>query len=325
MTVLVTGASGHIGANLVRELIRQQRPVRALIHKDKSGVEGLDIDIVQGDILDYSTLVKAMHGCDIVYHLAASISIIGDRQGLVRKTNITGTQNVIKACREARVKRLVHFSSIHAYCPFPLDQPIDENRSFSDSRSPSYDCSKADGTKEVLEAVKRDLDAVVIAPTAVIGPNDFKPSRVGKVLIKLVKRKFIALIKGGYDWVDARDVAKGALMAEKKAASGSQYILSGHWCSVRQLAELVKDLKGVNPPRITVPMWVARAGAPFSEALALVKKKTPLLTSEALIALRTHQIISRSKAEQELDYQPRPLKDTVSDTLNWFEEKGMLD
>lgn len=325
MTVFITGASGHIGANLVRELIRQQRPVRALIHKDKSGVEGLDIEVVKGDILDYSTLVKAMHGCDVVYHLAASISIIGDRQGLVRKINLTGTQNVIKACQEIRIKRLIHFNSIYAYCPYPSDQPVDETRSFSDSRSSSYDCSKADSTKEVLDAAERGLDAVVIAPTAVIGPNDFKPSRTGKVLIKLYQRKFIALVKGGYNWVDARDVVKGAIQAEKKAALGSQFILSGHWCTVRRLAEIVEEVKEIKPPRFTAPLWLARFAAPFSEAAALLRKKTPLLTSEALRALRSHRFISCRKAEEELDYHPRPLKETVQDTLNWFEKMGMLD
>jgi dihydroflavonol-4-reductase len=260
-----------------------------------------------------------------VYHLAAQISILGDRQGLVRKTNVRGTQNIIRACQECRIRRLIHFSSIHAYCAFPLDQPIDETRPFSDSESPVYDCSKADGTQEVLEAKNSGLDVIVISPTAVIGPNDFKPSRMGEVLIKLYRRKFIALINGGYDWVDVRDVVKGALLAEKKAPAGSQFILSGHWCTIRQIAEMVNELRGVKPPRFTAPMWLARTAAPFSEFWAKLRKKNPLLTSEALRALRTHRLICRTHAEQELGFHPRPLKETVEDTLDWFEKKGMLD
>ncbi len=325
MTVFVTGSSGHIGANLVRELIRRKRPVRALVHKDTRGVEGLDIDIVKGDILDYPGLIRTMKGCDVVYHLAARISIIGDKRRTVRKINVTGTRNVIKACLECGIKRLIHFSSIHAYCPFPLDQPVDETRSFSNARSPAYDCSKADSTREVLKTVKRGLDAVVISPTAVIGPNDFKPSRMGQVLIKLHNRKFIALIKEGYDWVDVRDVVRGALLAEERAEAGSQVILSGHWASLREIAEMIGDMRGIKPPRFTAPMWLARLAAPFSEAAAVLCKRNALLTSEALRALRTHQLISRERAEELLGYSPRPLKVTIHDTLKWLEKKGLLD
>jgi len=325
MNVFVTGASGHIGANLVRELIRLKRPVRAFIHEDTRGVQGLDIDIVKGDILDYTGLVKAMKDCDVVYHLAARISIIGDRQGMVRRINVTGTQNIIRACRECRIRRLIHFSSIHAYSPFPLNQYIDETRSFSNARSPAYDCSKADGAREVLEAVKSGIDAVVISPTAVIGPNDFKPSRMGNVLIKLYQRKFISLIKGGYDWVDARDVVRGALLAEEKAEAGSQFILSGHWSSIREIAEMIREMRGIKPPFFTAPLWLASLAVPFSEAAALLRRKNALLTSEALRALRTHQFISRRRAEECLGYSPRPFKVTIRDTIEWHEKKGLLD
>ncbi|MBD3413657.1 MAG: NAD-dependent epimerase/dehydratase family protein [Candidatus Aminicenantes bacterium] len=325
MTVLVTGASGHIGANLTRELLRQKRPTRVLIHNDARGVKGLDLEIKKGDILDYPSLIRAVKGCDVVYHLAARISIVGDRKGQVRQTNVRGTQNIIKACLQNRVKRLVHFSSIHAYCAFPLDQPIDETRPFSDSSSPVYDCSKADGTKEILEAAKTGLDAVVISPTAVIGPNDFGPSRMGKVLMKLYHQKFIALINGGYDWVDVRDVVRGALRAEKEAESGSQFILSGHWRSILQIAEIVRELRGIKPPRFTAPIWMARLAAPFSELWARIRKTNPLLTTEALKALETHRFICRTQAEDSLDYHPRPLKQTIQDTLEWFDNKGMLD
>jgi dihydroflavonol-4-reductase len=325
MTVFVTGASGHIGANLVRELIRRKRPVRALIHKDTRGVEGLDIDVIKGDILDYPSLVKAMRGCDVVYHLAARISIIGDRQGMVRRVNVTGTQNIITASQECGIRRLIHFSSIHAYCPYPLNQCIDETRSFSNERSPAYDCSKADGAREVLEAVKNGIDAVIISPTAVIGPNDFKPSRMGQVLLKLYHRKFISLIKGGYDWVDARDVVRGALLAEERAEAGSQFILSGHWSSICEIAEMIREIRGIKPPFFTAPLWLAGLAAPFSEAAAVVLKRNPLLTSEALRALRTHQFISRTRAEERLGYSPRPLKVTIRDTIEWLEKKGFLD
>jgi dihydroflavonol-4-reductase len=324
MKTLVTGAAGHIGANLVRELIKEKRTVRALVRDDRRGVEGLDLEVVRGDLLEYQSLVKAVKECDSVFHLAASISIMGDKSGAVFRTNVEGTQNIVRACLERDVKRLVHFSSIHAFSRHPLDLPIDESRDPADSRFPAYDRSKALGNREVKEGIEKGLDAVIVAPTAVLGPHDFKPSRMGTVLIKIYQRRFPALVAGGYDWVDVRDVVRGALAAEKSARCGSEYILSGEWASVRRLAELVETVSGEQPPRFTCPQWLARAAAPFSEKLCKVLDKRPLFTGEALLSLRSHRHINREKAEKELGYMPRPLEETVKETLAWFERKGML-
>ncbi len=151
MTVLVTGAAGHVGANLVRALIKENRTVRALIRNDSRGVEGLGIEIVRGDILNYQNLLQAVKGCEIVFHLAASISIVGDRTGQVKLTNVNGTQNIVNACLETGVSRLVHFSSIHAYSHFPLDQPVDEISPPADARSPVYDRTKAENNRIVFQ------------------------------------------------------------------------------------------------------------------------------------------------------------------------------
>jgi len=325
MKVLVTGASGHIGANLVRELLREGRQVRVLIHEDSRSIDGLDVEIFKGDILEYPSLLRAVQETGIVYHLAAAISIVGDRTGNVRLTNVEGTKNIIRACREAGIGRLVHFSSIHAYSSDPDNQPIDENRVPADARSPAYDQTKAAGNRFVREAVEEGLDAVIVAPTAVIGPYDFKPSRMGSVLLKMRKRKLMALVGGGYNWVDVRDVARGAIRAEKKATSGSQYILSGEWCTVRELAESVFRVSGAKPPRLTSPLWLARAVAPFSEMLARFHHQEPLLTVEAVVTLGSHRLVDGSKAEKDLGCTHRPLDETIGDTLAWFEETGLVE
>ncbi len=324
MKVLITGASGHIGSNLTRELLKEGRQVRVLIREDRRGVEGLEVEMFKGNILDYPSLLRAAQGIEVVYHLAASISIVGDRTGKVRRTNVEGTKNVIRACRESGVRRLVHFGSIHAYSSQPADQSIDEKRVPADVQAPAYDRTKAEGNRAVLESVQAGLDAVIVAPTAVIGPYDFKPSRMGSVLLKIRKHKLLALVGGGYNWVDVRDVVQGAIQAEKSASSGSQYILAGEWYTVRELAESVHRLSGVKPPRFTSPLWLARAAAPFSELLAKFHGHEPLLTAEAVITLKSHRLIDVSMAERELGYTHRPLDETIRDTLAWFEEKGML-
>ena len=324
MKVLITGASGHIGSNLTRELLKEGRQVRVLIREDRRGVEGLEVEIFKGNILDYPGLFRAAQGIEVVYHLAASISIVGDRTGKVRRTNVEGTKNVIRACRESGVRRLVHFGSIHAYSSQPADRSIDENRVPADARAPAYDRTKVEGNRAVLESVQEGLEAVIVAPTAVIGPYDFKPSRMGSVLLKIRKHKLLALVGGGYNWVDVRDVVQGAIQAEKSASSGSQYILAGEWYTVRELAESVHRVSGVKPPRFTSPLWLARAAAPFSELLAKFHGHEPLLTAEAVITLKSHRLIDVSMAERELGYTHRPLDETIRDTLAWFEETGML-
>lgn len=324
MKSLVTGASGHIGSNLVRKLIKEGRQVRVLHHENSRGVDGLDVEKFKGDILDYASLRRAVQEIDVVYHLAAAISITGDSSGKVRQTNVQGTINVARACLEAGVRRMVHFSSIHAFSSFPANRAIDEGRIPAGAKSPVYDRTKADGNRAVLENVQKGLDAVIIAPTAVIGPYDFKPSRMGTVILKMRQRKLFSLVRGGYNWVDVRDVVEGAVQAEKSAPAGSTYILSGKWCTVGELAECIRRISGAVPPRITSPLWLARTAAPFSEWLARLLDREPLLTSEALIALKSHRLIDCSKAEKELAYSRRPLDETIKDTLAWFEETGML-
>ncbi len=324
MTVAITGASGHVGANLTRALLDQKRTCRVLVHKDTQALEGLDVEQVEGSVLDPDSLIQAFSGAETVFHCAARISIVGDPDGMVRKINVEGPRNVVKACLEAKVKRLIHFSSIHAYCQTPLDQPLDETRPHVGSNAPAYDRSKAAGEGQILAGVKEGLDAVIVNPTAVLGPFDFKPSRMGQVLLDLYNRSLIALIAGGFNWVDVRDVIAGALAAEQKGRTGEKYLLGGHYLSVGDLAQVVQKVSGVKPPAMTTPMWLAKATAPFAEMYAKVMNTEPLFTSEALMALDANQNIRHDKAEKELGYAPRPIEETVGDCFDWFKEAGTI-
>jgi dihydroflavonol-4-reductase len=325
MTVIVTGAAGHAGANLVRALIAGKRPVRALVHTDRKALEGLDIEIVEGDVRDFDSLVNAFKGADVVYHLAAYISISKSDWPLLEAVNINGTRNVIKACRNCGVQRLIHFSSIHSMARDTGSAVIDETCSLAESgHYAPYDRSKAAAEKEVLQAVENGLHAVVISPTAIIGPHDYRPSYFGEALLRLAGGDLPALVSGGYNWVDARDVVAGAMRAEKLAPTGAKYILSGHWVSLGDVADMVEKIMGVPAPGFTCPMWLARAGAPFISAFDRLAKKRPLYTSVSLNALCENRNVSHQKATRELDYSPRPFLETLTDTLRWFEANGRL-
>lgn len=326
MTVVVTGAAGHVGANLVRALLAQDRPTRALVHVDQQAVERLDVEVIEGDICHPESLFDAFDGAEVVYHLATYISLLKDEWPLLESVNIIGTRNVVKACLRCGVRRLVHFSSIHTMTQEPMGIPVDESRPLVESRHcpPPYDRSKAAGEKEVRKGIEMGLDAIIISPTAIIGPHDYQPSHFGEALLALANGKLLALVAGGFDWVDVRDVIEGAMRAEERASTGAKYLLSGHWVSLRDLAALVEEITSVPAPSFVCPMWLARISAPIVTAFDRLAGKRPLYTSVSLRALRSNRNISHERATRELDYHPRPFRETLIDTLRWFEETGQL-
>ncbi len=323
MTVVVTGAAGHVGTNLVPALLAEGRKVRALIRNDYRGLQGLKTELVRGDVLDYPSLLRAFEGAETVFHAAANISIMGDPDGMVHRVNVDGVRNVTEACLACGVKRLVHFSSIHAYDQAPLDEPLDETRTLvSNGKSPAYDRSKAKGVRVVEEAVARGLDAVIVHPTAVLGPGDVKPSRMGAVFLMFYHRRMPTLVEGGFDWVDVRDVVEGALAAEKRGRRGERYLLSGHYLTVGELFRVYSEVTGAPCPRITCPIGLAKIGAPFAEIWSKLTGGEPLYTRESLNALEANRDIRHDKAARELGYRPRPIKETVEAAYRDFLKNG---
>ena len=326
MLVVLTGASGHIGGNLTRALLAQGKTLRALVRpEDTRALAGLKVEQAAGDLLDPASLDRAFAGAEVVYHLAARISITDDDDAEVFRVNVEGTRNVVQACRRAGVRRLVHFSSVHAYHQVPLDQPIDETRALADVDSAlAYDRSKARGEREITAGLARGLDAVIVNPSGIIGPYDFKPSPLGEVLLKMAQRRLPGLVDAGYDWVDVRDVVEAALRAEERGKPGDKYLVPGHWAPIPRLAEIVHSFTGARPPRLVAPLWLARFGAPFSEGFAKLTGKRPQFTSHSLQVLAGNSRFLSHKAQRELDHKPRPLEETIGDALSWYRSNGYL-
>jgi len=325
MTTVVTGAAGHVGGNLVRALLDRGEPVRAVVRSDRRALEGLDLEIVEADLDDPDSLRAAFDGADVVHHLAAQISVVGDPDGSVHRTNVDGVASVLFAARDASVRRVVHYSSIHAFSPDPASEPIDEDRPLVPDHAPAYDRSKAAGQRLALQAAADGQDVVVVHPTAVLGPHDHKPSRMGDVLLQLARGRMPSLLDGGFDWVDVRDVVGGGLAAGDRGQPGRPYLLSGHWHTLADLARIVHAHGGEKPPLFTSPMWLARMGAPFVQTWAQLTHGRPLYTSEAIHALWAYREVSSARAEAELGYTKRPIEDTVRDTLDWFRRVGVLE
>jgi dihydroflavonol-4-reductase len=318
--ILVTGAAGHIGNVLVRELLNDGKEVRALIlpGEDISSLRGLDVDYCVGNVLDPRSLDKAMQNVDIVYHLAGVISIMPGQNQFMHRVNVEGTRNVLAAARKAHVKRLIYTSSIHALSR-NWKGKIDENVPFDpQNQAGEYDRTKAEASLAVLEAVKKGLDAVIVCPTGVVGPFDFRGSEMGDLLRTWLRKRPHFLIEGAYDFVDVRDVARGQILACERGRTGEVYILSGWRVRIMQLKQMVQDAIGQHSITIKVPTWLAKFGTLFTPLYYRLSKQIPKFTEYSIETVQSNSEISNQKAKNELGYNPREMLATIADTVLWW-------
>jgi len=321
--VVVTGATGHIGNALVRQLIAEGQKVRALVmlFEDIGPIKSLDVEIRYGDVRDMNSLVEAFKGAEYVYHLAGIVSISTGKRRLLQAVNVIGTKNVVEACIRQHVRRLVYVSSIHAFEEPPHGTPIVETKEFDPSRvSGQYAKSKAAATLQVLHGIEKGLDAVIVHPTGVIGPYEYKLSNIGQLVVDYMNGRLLAYINGAYDFVDVRDVAQGIIQACKKGRKGENYILSGEQISVRGILDALESETGIKAPRSRIPLWFAKMTGPFSELYYKIKKQQPLYTSYSIRTLSSNSLASHEKASRELGFFARSIRESIKDTVKWFND-----
>jgi len=320
---LVTGATGHVGNVLVRKLLKRGEKVRALIlpGECRESIQGLNVEAVDGDVLNMDSLFQSMRGVHGVFHLAGVISIMPGPNPFVRKVNVDGTKNILRAAMESGVKKLIYTSSIHAIRRVE-DGVIDENVPY-DMNNPygAYDRSKAEATLDVLNAAHAGLEAVVACPTGVIGPYDFRGSMMGAVIHDAATAKPTLYVDGAYDFVDVRDVADGLISTAENGKRGESYILSGQKITVRYLLETVREITGKNFFQMKIPFDLAKFAAVFTPMYYRFANATPRFTPYSLEVLQSNSNISHAKATRELGYSPRSLYESIGDTVKWFLDK----
>jgi dihydroflavonol-4-reductase len=320
--ILVTGAAGHIGNVLVRELVRRGYAVRALAlpGEDVRPLADSKPEIVEANILDYPALKAAMTGAEVVFHLASLVALVPEQFELMQKVNIEGTANVIKACLETGVKRLIYTSSIHAYGRPDKNLVIDERLPFdTEIGGGGYDQTKAKASKLVLEAAKAGLNAVILAPTGVIGPYDFKRSEMGEMTNYWMKSTPTFSLEGAFDFVDVRDVVEAHINAIERGEAGQAYLLPGHRVSVRDYRRLIQDACSTCSKEIYVPMKLARIFAPLAEWFYRILKTRPSFTRYAIDTLMSNSVVSGEKAVEVLGFHPRSIEETVRDSVEWWQ------
>ena len=317
---LVTGSTGHIGNVLVRKLLERGEKVRALILPGESceSIQGLNVEAVEGDVLNLDSFFEAFRGVRGIFHLAGVISIMPGSNEFVRRVNVEGTRNVIRAATEMGVQKLVYTSSIHAIKRIE-DGVIDEALPYDpDNPYGAYDRSKAQATMVVQQAAQAGLEAVIVCPTGVIGPYDFRGSMMGDVIRTAAEKKPTLYVDGAYDFVDVRDVADGLIAAAEHGRRGESYILSGQRISVRYLLETVREITGQGFMLMKMPFELAKWAAQFTPFYYRWTKTSPRFTPYSLEVLRSNSNISHAKATRELGYQPRSLYESIADTVKWF-------
>ena len=326
--VCVTGATGHVGNVLVRELAARRYRVRALVPEFENGavLERLGVEQVPGDVRDCGSLVRAFQGVDAVYHLAGIVTVSDGKRRLLTDVNVRGTRNVVHACLEAGVRRLVYTSSVHALEEPRPGVPVRETTGFRPERLfGDYAWSKALASIEVLKGVRRGLDAVIVFPSGIVGPYDYRLSELGTLFLGFARGRMRAYVDGAYDFVDVRDVADGILSAMENGRSGEGYILSGHRVTVRDMLRVLHEVTGRPVPGFRSPMWLARLGARVSPLWYRLRGDKPLLTRYSLRVLGSNCLIDCGKAARELGYRCRPFRETVDATIRWFRETGQLE
>ena len=326
--VVVTGATGHIGNVLVRELLARGQVVRALVMpaEDLSPVEGLKAELVYGDVTHMPSLKAAFDGVDVVFHLAGVVTIMPSMKSLLEEVNVRGTRNVIDACRAAGVRRLIYTSSVHAIAEPPQGTVIDESLPFDPSQVlGDYARSKARATLLILDEVgKGGLDAVICCPTGIIGPWDYRISNIGQLILDFASGHLKSYVRGAYDFVDVRDVAVGLVLAAERGQLGRHYILSG---AQVQVPELMKELErniGCPAPTHEIPFGIARAAGVLASIYYRLARRRPVFTAYSIDVLRSNSQVSSQRAREELGFATRAWQESIRDHVEWFRSQGML-
>ena len=328
MTVLVTGASGHLGANLVRRLLDEGTRVRVLARPEvgNAALAGLDVETVWGDLRDLDATRAAVRGCPRVYHCAAKVSTGTGQVAEIHGCNVVGSRHLLRAALEAGVERVVVTGSFSAVGHVP-GRPSDETDAVNPfERMLPYQRSKVAVEHACLTAVANGLDVVIATSCAIVGPHDYKPSPMGRVLLDFARGRLRAYIPGGFEFVAARDIVEGHRLAMDKGRTGHKYIFSSGHTSVDELMAYYEEITGRPRPRwrLSPPLMAALAEV-TSFVTTRLRPDAPLrFTPGAVRLLRLGRRADTTKARTELGFTPTPLREAVREAYADFARRGLV-
>lgn len=331
----ITGGTGHLGRNLIMELLEKEDVfVVAMVLKNDNhrdfGKLNERIFFIDGDISNPKSIdeflsaksdIKARR---VLYHVAGKISIMKKNDPSVFKVNVDGTKNMLDGAIRHRIDKFIYISSVDAINkPSKPNKVVEEERFSPEKIEGVYGQSKAIASNLVLDYASKGLDVTIVQPTAIMGPNDAFGGPINTAIRKYLNHQLKVVVKGGYDIVDVRDVAKGMILASTKGKNGKCYILSGTGVTILELLDVAHQVSGVKKTKATIPRFIVKMVSPLLELHARLHHKKPLFTGFSMDCLNENSNYSCERAKKDLGYQPRPLKETMQDTIDWMYKEGL--
>lgn len=330
MTTLVTGATGFVGAAVVRCLLdARHHPVRVLCRRgsERRNIDGLPVEVCLGDLRDAASLRTALAGCDTLFHVAADYRLWTRNPSDLYESNVTGTVNVMQAAQQAGVERIVYTSSVATIRLSTDHTPVDEESvATTEHMVGHYKRSKFIAEAKVMRMAREDaLPVVVVNPSTPIGPRDIKPTPTGQIIVDAASERMPAYVDTGLNVVHVDDVARGHLLALEKGKVGERYILGGEDLTLKEILHLLAGITGAKPPRLRLPHNVVLPVAYVMEFLARFSTNTqPRATVDGVKMSKHHMFFSSAKAERELGYEHRPAVEALRDAWQWFCENDYV-
>jgi dihydroflavonol-4-reductase len=324
---LVTGGTGFVGAHVVRALLNQGQTVRCLVRSGsrRTNLEGLHVEIVEGNLIDPSSLSKATLGVSALYHVAADYRLGARNPSELHANNVTGTQNVLAAAAEAGVSRVVYTSSVGALGLMSDGSPANEETPVSrDGIVGTYKKSKYDAERVAEAWAKKGLPVVIVNPSTPVGERDVKPTPTGQVIVDFLNRGMPAYVETGMNLIDVRDVAEGHVLAAEKGRVGQRYILGNRNMTLKEVFDTLAKLTGLPSPKMKLPRWVPFAAAAADEGVSRLLGRAPRISLESVRMSRHLMFFDAGKAVRELGLPQTPVEEALARAVAWFRENGYV-
>jgi dihydroflavonol-4-reductase len=330
MTTLVTGATGFVGAAVVRRLLARGTAVRVLAREasDRRNIAGLEVETVAGDLRDRASLKKAARGCVALYHVAADYRLWVREPEAIYRVNVEGSRDLLRAAAEAGVARMVYTSSVATLGLKRDGTPADETTPVAlGDMIGHYKRSKFLAEQAVRRLIADEgLPVVIVNPSTPIGPRDVKPTPTGRMIVEAAAGRMPAFVDTGLNVVHVEDVAEGHLLAFDRGRVGERYVLGGRDMTLAEILAVIAALVGRRPPRVRIPHDLILPLAHAAEAWARLRRKgEPFVTVDGIRMAKKRMFFSSARAESELGYSARPAEHALEDAVNWFKGEGYLD
>ena len=324
---LVTGGTGFVGAHVVRALLARGRSVRCLVRTSsrRANLEGLDVEVVQGDLTDSASLSRAVAGVDNVYHCAADYRLYTTDPRALHAANVAGTDNVMRVASYAGVRRIIHTSSVGALGLSSNGAPADESTPVTlDSMIGLYKRSKYEAERVAQAWAARGLPVVIVNPSTPVGEYDVKPTPTGQMIVDFLNRRMPAYVETGLNLVDARDVAQGHLLAAERGKIGEKYILGNRNMTLKEILDSLARLTGLPSPSVRLPHWIPLAAAAADTFAARLTGRVPRIPLEGARMSRHRMFFDSSRAVRELGLPQTPVEEALERAVEWFRAHGYV-